>query len=144
MTGWATFLGVIALLASNRLLLTLLGDGSKRVFFWSVQLLNFLTACALIVWGLPGVPEGLGIINYFVAGVFLLHVVENNGARMKALEKRIAMAGEEADHRRVDLLEKVRAAKAADDDERPELPEESTEEAVPSQGNSSSEEAPTG
>ena len=56
MTGWATFLGVIALLASNRLLLTLLGDGSKRVFFWSVQLLNFLTACALIVWGLPGVP----------------------------------------------------------------------------------------
>jgi hypothetical protein len=133
MSGWASFLGVIALLAGNRLLLTLLGDGTRRWAFWSIQLLNFLAACALIVWGLPGVPKGLGIINYFVAGVFLLHVVENNGERMKALEKRIAAAGDVADERRIDLLEKVRAAKAADEDERADEPDEDTEtlEATP-------------
>ena len=118
MNSWSSFLGVIALLACNRLVLALAGDGTRAGLFWSVQLLNLAAACALFSVGLPGVPTGLGIINYFVGGVFLLHIVENNANRTRVLQKRLASSAAVSDERRTELLAKLRAARAADAEER--------------------------
>ena len=83
--GTYAFLGLVALLAINRLVLTLLGSGVPRGLFWAVQLLNLAASIFLILFGLPGMPPGLRMIDYFIALLFVWHIVENNVRRSKQL-----------------------------------------------------------
>jgi len=73
------------LLAINRLVLALLGSGAPRGLFWAVQLLNLAASIFLILFGLPGMPPGLRMIDYFIALLFVWHIVENNMRRTRYL-----------------------------------------------------------
>ncbi len=99
-TGTLGFVGLIALLAVNRLVLTLAGYGTWRWLFWSIQLLNLLGACGLIVWGLPGMPPGLRLLDFFIALLFCWHIVENNARRVKHLRGDQAQQDESTKSRR--------------------------------------------
>ncbi len=95
--GTLGFVGLIALLALNRLVLSLAGYGTWKALFWSIQVLNLLAACALVVWGLPGLPPGLWIISWFIALLFMWHIVENNAKRVKHIRQAMAMGEEPRD-----------------------------------------------
>ncbi len=110
--GTLGFVALIAMLAANRLVLSLAGYGTWKWLFWSIQFLNLGAACALVLWGLPGLPPGFWIVNWFIALLFMWHIVENNGKRVKHLRARLA-SGEQGhddalDHRREALRDKLR------------------------------------
>jgi hypothetical protein len=89
--GTLGFVALIAMLAANRLVLSLAGYGTWRSLFWSIQFLNLGSAIFLIVWGLPGLPRGLWLVNWFIALLFMWHIIENNGKRVKHLRARSTM-----------------------------------------------------
>jgi hypothetical protein len=111
--GTLGFVALIAMLAVNRLVLSLAGYGTWKLVFWAIQFLNLAAACALVVWGLPGLPPGLWIVNWFIALLFMWHIVENNAKRVKHIRERQSDAegpvdaDEEA--RRQALRDKLRA-----------------------------------
>ncbi len=111
--GTYGFIALIALLAVNRLVLSLAGYGTWRLLFWSIQVLNLLAACALVLWGLPGLPPGFWLVNWFIALLFMWHIVENNAKRVKHLRERLATRAatpdRDEDSRRQALRDKLRA-----------------------------------
>ncbi len=116
--GTLGFVGLIAMLAINRLVLSLAGYGTLRSVFWTIQLLNLASAIFLIVWGLPGLPPGLWLVNWFIALLFMWHIIENNGKRVKFLRARVSGDEEPSDPaleaRREALREKLRGGSDTD------------------------------
>lgn len=84
----ASFLVLITLLALNRLLVSVMGVARWKWLFWPIQVLNLATAVVLIPWGLPGMPPGLRMLDWFISMLFVLHIVENNRHRQRVLEAR--------------------------------------------------------
>ena len=113
--GTLGFVALIAMLAVNRLVLSLAGYGTWKSVFWTIQFLNLISACALVVWGLPGLPPGMWIVNWFIALLFMWHIVENNAKRVRHIRERLAEVGSEnpgdddEDARRQALRDKLRA-----------------------------------
>jgi hypothetical protein len=110
--GTLGFVGLITLLASNRLVLTLAGHGTWRWLFWTIQFANLGAAIALILVGLPGLPDGFWIIDWFIALLFMWHIVENNAKRVKHLRARqgAAEAVAEDDERRRAIRDRLKGA----------------------------------
>lgn len=119
--GTLGFVALIAMLAVNRLVLSLAGYGTWRALFWSIQVLNLLAAIVLILWGLPGLPPGFWIVDWFIALLFMWHIVENNAKRVRHLRERLAEGAPEQvdDERRRALRERIRAAAPGNDPEPP-------------------------
>jgi hypothetical protein len=109
--GSLGFVALIGMLALNRLVLTIAGHGTWRALFWCIQILNLVAAIALILWGLPGLPPGFWVVDWFIALLFMWHIVENNAKRSKHLRERLAQASGEQEHdqRREALRERLRA-----------------------------------
>jgi len=112
--GTLGFVTLIGLLALNRLVLSIAGYGTWRALFWGIQFLNLGASIALIIWGLPGLPPGFWLVNWFIALLFMWHIVENNGKRVKHLRQNLAGAQEqrEDDDRRSVLRERMRSGGA--------------------------------
>ncbi len=110
--GTLGFVALIALLAVNRLVLSVAGYGTWRFMFWGIQALNLVAAIVLILWGLPGLPPGFWMINWFIALLFMWHIVENNAKRVKHIRERLATEQPEPrdDERRRALRERIRSA----------------------------------
>lgn len=99
------FVALVALLALNRLVVAVAGSIRWRVLHWTVQVLNLAGAVYLVVLGLPGLPPGLRIIDWFVALLFLFHVVENHVRRGQAER---APQTSDLDQRRRAIRERLR------------------------------------
>ncbi|MBN1336222.1 MAG: hypothetical protein JXB39_09700 [Deltaproteobacteria bacterium] len=73
-----SFLILLVVIAANRLLLPALGHRAGAWFYWPIQALDALGAVFLLVWGMPGLSGALRILDFFVAGVLVLHILENH------------------------------------------------------------------
>ncbi len=98
--GTLAFVGLIALLGLNRLVLTIAGYGTWRWLFWLIQLTNLGATICLVLFGLPGMPPGLWVLDWFIALLFMWHIVENNARRTKYLRGVQAEATRDNDRRR--------------------------------------------
>ena len=76
---------VAALLGFNNLLFKVPGWEQRRVFFWSLQLVNLLAIIALLTIGIPGFAGATKAINWVLGLLLVLHVVGNNGKLVEAL-----------------------------------------------------------
>lgn len=105
-SGSAAMFGLVLLFVANRLIF--LGDTwhQRRGQFWGVQALNLAVACALIVWGFPGIGPNSRMVSALIAGVVMLHILLNSNrlqreilaerrARREALEAENAALREE-------------------------------------------------
>ena len=111
--GTLAFVALIALLALNRLVLTIAGYGTWRWLFWSIQFTNLGAAICLVAFGLPGMPPGLWLVDWFIALLFMWHIVENNARRTKHLRASQAKAVPD-DERRRQIRERLRKDAEAD------------------------------
>ena len=80
---WA-FLALLAVIAANRIGLPALGHRSAPWLYWPIQALNVAGAVFLVGWGMPGLSGALRIMDFFVAGVLVLHLLENLMRRQRA------------------------------------------------------------
>ncbi len=72
------FLALLSVIAANRLGLPALGQRVGDWVYWPIQAVNVAGAVYLLGWGLPGLGDGLRIVDVFVAGVLVLHLLENH------------------------------------------------------------------
>ena len=108
-----SLIALIGLLAVNRLVLALTGYRGVRPLFWGIQLLNLTAVILLVQFGLPSLPPGLRVINYFIALVFMLHIVENNSRRVKVIKASIREPQEDPHHdKRALIRERIKRAEA--------------------------------
>jgi hypothetical protein len=69
--------------------------------------------------GLPGLPDGFWIIDWFIALLFMWHIVENNAKRVKHLRARqgAAEAVAEDDERRRAIRDRLKGAQGDQGDQ---------------------------
>lgn len=84
--GTLIFIGVIALLVLNGLLVHLPRWSERRGAFWSLQALNLGASCFMVVEGIPGLPGAARYANWVIALLLLIHLVQNN-ARLVAVRR---------------------------------------------------------
>lgn len=84
-SGSAAIFGLVMLFVANRLIF--LGDDwhQRRVQFWGVQALNLAVACALVVWGFPGIGPNSRMMSALIAGVVVLHILLNSNRLQREL-----------------------------------------------------------
>lgn len=102
-------LGAAALLAFNRLLHVGERWHRRTAVFWALQLGNLLGACFMVLYGIPDFQGGpLRVVNLFIAGLLVLHIVLNNRSLVAAYreERRSLSADQEA--RRQAVLDKLK------------------------------------
>lgn len=68
---------IIGVIALNRLALSSSALLKTRHVYWVVQIINVAAAVFVAVFGIPGFPSALKVLNYFVAFVFVFHLLEN-------------------------------------------------------------------
>ena len=90
----SAFLGLVAVMAVNQLVMRIGGLKSRPAIFYSMQLLNLVTGSAVIWFGMPGFTD-LPIVGWMIGLLFLLRIVQNNAARVEYLRERKADDGAE-------------------------------------------------
>lgn len=72
-------LGVVGLMAANRLIFLWSGWWRVRAPFWILQLTNLVAASALVIWGIPELKaRSLHVFNLVFAGLLVVHILANN------------------------------------------------------------------
>ena len=104
------FFAVVAVLATNHVLVRLPGWERRTLVFWSVQALNIACASWMLAVGLPGFDGNLAVFNWVVGLLFIIRAVQNNGRWSEARQSNRS-AGEDDDARA-----RIRAALRAGDD----------------------------
>jgi hypothetical protein len=105
------FIAVVGVILLNRMMLSLGAYHRFAVVYWSIQALDLVAAAFVAVLGIPGFPPSFHILNYFVAFVFIYHIVDNHTRRVSSRQKRRDWAEE----RRI-LRERVEAASKSETD----------------------------
>ena len=97
-TSTWTVLALMGLVVGNRFLLMSLRKGPVPLAFWPVQALNVAVLAGLVLYGLPGFPPKLAVVDWFVGALVGLHLVENLHLRAtwQHRRKRAALLREEA------------------------------------------------
>jgi len=110
--GTAILLGAVAVLAGNRLVLSLPGWHRRRALFWALQLVNLAAACFMIVYGVPALRGLAFYANWVIALLFMLHIVQNNSRYVAA--RKAARAGADAadEARRAEVLAALQRGEA--------------------------------
>ena len=89
-------LAIVTLLGLNRGLFAWGGWIHHRWVFWSLQIINFAVACALVTVGIPEFRERLPVINLLLGGLLVLHILTNN----RRLQRTLAdTRGDESDEK---------------------------------------------
>lgn len=112
-------LGVVALLALNRVIF--LGERwfDHQARFWTIQVLNLLGASALSFWGIPAFADQLRVVSWLMAGLLVFHIVHNNRRLQAAVLDDRKQQSAAADARREALVQRLRPP-----EQPPELPPE--------------------
>ena len=104
---------IVTLLGANRLLFIWDDWWRVRAPFWTVQILNLVAACVLVMWGVPELKaRGLNIFNLVFAGLLVVHILTNN----KRLQRTVREAREASDTDRADLEAEILSKMKGSDD----------------------------
>jgi hypothetical protein len=74
---WLLF-AVVGLMVANRAMHVGPRWHRRKFLFWFIQLTNFVGACLLATFGIPGFAGPLRIVNLMFSGLLVLHIVQNN------------------------------------------------------------------
>ncbi len=113
--SWLLF-GTVGLMLANRALH--LGEHwyRRKALFWTLQLLNFAGACLLVTLGIPGFTGVLRIVNLMLAGLLVLHTVQNNRHYLLAWQEAETPQDAEREARRAEVLARLRGAETTPDE----------------------------
>jgi len=102
-------LAVVGLMGLNRLIFVAPNWERFRAPFWGVQLLNFGTACALVLWGIPEFQQGqLKVVNLMLAALMVMHIITNNRKLSRALRAMKRGVDEEREARSQEVLRRLK------------------------------------
>lgn len=106
---WSTglLLGTVTLMVANRALHVGARWHERRGLFWTVQLLNFSLACLLVTVGIPGFSGILRIVNLMLAGLLILHTVQNNRRYGEAWRELGPAVDDDLEARRAQVLARM-------------------------------------
>ena len=108
-------LAVAALLGINRLIWV--GTRHRRVRFFSIQILNILGACYMVLWGVPQFTGQLKVANYVLAAVIVFHAVQNNRRVQREARERDEEGDRDEDARRAAVRARLKGESDEDDEE---------------------------
>ena len=111
-TQTVAFLAVVALMVSNQLIMRVGALRGRPLFFWGLQLVNFVGGTTILVFGLPG-WDAYPVVSWLLGLLFLFRTVQNNMLRAQFLREARA---DEARERKQQARE-VRAALHRGDEE---------------------------
>ncbi len=101
-------MGTIGLMVANRALH--IGEHwyRRRVLFWTLQLTNFIVSCLLVTVGIAGFTGSLRIVNLMLAGLLILHTVQNNRHYLAARRGLGSASENSREDLRAQVLEKLK------------------------------------
>jgi hypothetical protein len=76
--------------------------------FWTVQALNLLAACYMVVWGVPGFRREAPIVNYFLAAMFVVRSLLNGRRLQNSYREALEDEEDEKDQLRQSIKEKLK------------------------------------
>ena len=71
------FMMLVALIAINQFIIRSKAWHDRQYLFWIPQIINISVGSYAIIFGLPGVPLPIDVINWIVGGLFLYHFAQN-------------------------------------------------------------------
>lgn len=71
------FMMLVALIAVNQFIIRSKAWHDRQYLFWVPQIINVSVGCYAILFGLPGIPLPIDVINWIVGGLFLYHFAQN-------------------------------------------------------------------
>jgi len=83
-SDWQLF-GLLAILASNQVILRLPNWERRLWIFWPLQAMNLIAGCYLLVWGIPEFRAELRIVNWMIGLLFIYHTINHNQMLQKKL-----------------------------------------------------------
>lgn len=98
--GDAVLFGVVAALGVNHVLLRIPGLEGRTVPFAIAQALNLGAIVLLGTLGVPGFTGGMKVMNFVLAGLFVLHAIQNTN-RWAAARAEARGAADEAKRARI-------------------------------------------
>ncbi|MBO85395.1 MAG: hypothetical protein CL927_08555 [Deltaproteobacteria bacterium] len=104
------FFAVVAVLATNHVLVRLPGWERRTALFWCVQALNIACASWMLAVGLPDFEGNLAVFNWVVGLLFIVRAVQNNGRWSEARQQ--ARSVTEDDETKARIRAALRAADA--------------------------------
>lgn len=78
--------------------------------FWTVQVLNLLAACYMVVWGVPSFRAEAPIVNYFLAAMFVVRSLLNGRRLQSSYRDALEEEEEERDQARDSIMEKLKSS----------------------------------
>lgn len=107
--GDAVLLAVVAVLASNHVLVRLPGWQRRPVVFWLAQLANLAAAVFVMAVGIPGLHGDLTIFNWVFGLLFVVRIVQNNQRYSAARREAREADAQDDDARRAAILAALEA-----------------------------------
>lgn len=68
---------LVALIAINQFIIRSKAWHDRQYLFWIPQLVNISTGSYAMLFGLPGIPVHIDVVNWIVGGLFLYHFAQN-------------------------------------------------------------------
>ena len=107
------FLALIAVIAANQVVLRVATLRRSPVAFWSLQAINLIIACFILVWGLPGF-ETYPMVSWILGLLLLFRMIQNNLIRTRYLRSAVKeRLDEEKRQRAREMADQLRERQAA-------------------------------
>ena len=71
------FMMLVGVIAFNQFIIRSSAWHTRMYLFWIPQLINVSVGSYALLFGLPGVPLPLDVINWVIGGLFLVHFTQN-------------------------------------------------------------------
>ena len=71
------FMMLVALIAVNQFIIRSTVWHQRPYLFWIPQVINISVGCYALLFGLPGIPQPIEVVNWIVGGLFLYHFAQN-------------------------------------------------------------------
>ena len=68
---------LVAIIAINQFIIRSTAWHTRPLLFWIPQLINISIGTYALLFGLPGVPQLIDVVNWIVGGLFLYHFAHN-------------------------------------------------------------------
>ena len=71
------FMMLVGVIAFNQFIIRSSAWHTRTYLFWIPQLINISVGSYALLFGLPGIPLLLDVINWIIGGLFLVHFAQN-------------------------------------------------------------------